>query len=146
MGGRWCYKLIVSLNIQSVSYKDKQTNHGWTLGLQTHCKDTGIMGGRWRNKLIVSLKYIQFYTTKIQKLWVDVGDTNLHIVSLKYTKFTLQRCTKYGWTLALQSYSVSTVCIYIYIYLYVYIYIYIHIQRYATKRHKLWVDVGVTDV
>ena len=55
MGGRWRYKLIVSLKYRNLHYKDTQ-----------------IMGGRWRYKLIVSLKYVQFYATKIHKLWVDI--------------------------------------------------------------------------
>ena len=36
------------------------------------------MGRRWRYKLIYSVsKVYKVYTTKIQKLWVDVGVTNL---------------------------------------------------------------------
>ena len=61
------------------------------------------MGGRWRYKLEVPLKY---------------------------TKFTLQRYSNYGWTLALQTHSVSKV----------------YTQLSSTKIQKLWVDVVVTNL
>ena len=65
------------------------------------------MGGRWRHKLLVSLyKLYKVCTTKIHNLWVDIGVTSLYSVSIQYTKLSLQRCTIYGWTLALQTYSV----------------------------------------
>ena len=87
------------------------------------------MGGRWRKKPIVSLKLTNFtlrrytlqtygvfavdklYNTKIYKFMGGRWRYKL-IGSVKFTKLTMQRHTDiqfYGWTLALQTYSVLSV-------------------------------------
>ena len=86
MDRRWRWKLKVSLNLiqlQSTQYKDRQS-YGWTLALPTYSV----------------LKTYKIYNTQV----VDVGVTNLIIVSLKFAKITIQRHTTcYGWTLALET-------------------------------------------
>ena len=60
MGGRWRYKLVVSLKYTNFKLQ-RYRNHGWTLALQTYSVSkvytkfilsthTQIMGGRWRYK------------------------------------------------------------------------------------------------
>ena len=73
-----------------------------------HYKDTEIMGRRWRYKLTVSLKYTKFTLQR----YINYGWTlalQTCIVSKVYELIKLQRYRNHGWTLALQTYSVSKV-------------------------------------
>ena len=84
MGGRWRYKLLVSLNFTNCA---KQQNSGWTLALQAssvlklyklyNADISEFVGGRWRYKLLVSLDCTNRTMLTYQNSWVDVGVTNV---------------------------------------------------------------------
>ena len=106
MGGRWRYKLIVSLKNTKFTLQ-RCTKNGWTLAVQTYSvsdhevctvlryKDTQIMGGRWRYKLLMPLKYTEFIHYKDTAIMGGHWRYKL-IVSLKKQVYTLQRYRNYG--------------------------------------------------
>ena len=86
MGGRWRYKLIVSLSLQSLQYNDTHL-YGWTLTLQTYSVlkvykvySTQIhkfMSGQWRYKHIAWFKFTKLTIHRYTNLWVAVDVTDL---------------------------------------------------------------------
>ena len=59
MGGRWHYKLLVSLyDLYNADISE-------------------IMGGRWRYNLLVSLNFTNCTMQTYQNSWVDAGVTNV---------------------------------------------------------------------
>ena len=89
MGGRWRYNLIVSSKFTKLRIPRKARL--WvdvtTLAFQTYSvlsvyqvyntKKHKFVGGRWRYKLIVSLKFTKFTIQRNTSLRVDTGVTNL---------------------------------------------------------------------
>ena len=82
-GGRWRYKLTVSLNLQSLPCRDTNIQGYGILVFEIckvyHTQIQGVKGGRWRCKLTVSVKFAKTTIQKDKNSRVDVGVTNLQI-------------------------------------------------------------------
>ena len=81
MGGRWRYKLIVCVKLTNFTI---QQNYGWMLALQTYSV----------------LQVYKVYNTKIHKLMGGRWRYNGYklVVSLKFTKYNTDLCVDVGVT------------------------------------------------
>ena len=180
MGGHCRHKLIVSVNFaKKMQYRDTQI-YWWTLALQAYTvvssKFTQLAIQRYadlwvdvgaKNLQCRSLKIYKVYKTKIHKFmrrrWryklivfstftkgVDVSGRNLkcpYIQNLQYKTTQI-----YGWTLALQTYSVRKLCNKEYRDTQIYGWT-LALQTYSVRKvdklyntTELWVDAGVTNL